>query len=444
MGIFRDLMAAFRPNGPEAAPQLREEPPAPRAEPVLRPRAFGEFDHFDDLKDPRLAMFLRAGAEAASGTTVTAETAMRVGAVYGCVRIIAGAVATMPLDVKRRRENIREDADDHALWRILRRRPNRWMKPAQFRRMMQAHLLLRGNAYSLIVRGSRGQVTDLIPMHPDKVKTTQNTDLTLRYEYWQANGRKIDLPQDEVFHLTGMTLDGITGVSVITYARESVGLAIATANHGAAFFRNGTHVGSVLKHKGELSQEARDRLKADLQDFRLRGERAKTTMVLEEGMEFEPLGMTAEDAQFVETMKMTRTDIGMFFGVPPHMLGDTEKNSSWGTGIEAQSRGFVAYTLEDWLTTWEEGVNADLIGDDEPAVYARFNRAALVRGDFKTRWEGYVKGLQWGVYSPDDIRALEDENPRPDGKGRTYYEPPNTAGQASSEKDGPHDDPQAA
>ena len=147
--------------------------------------------------------------------------------------------------------------------------------------------------------------------------------------------------------------------------------------------------------------------------------------------------MTAEDAQWIESRKFSRTDIAMFFGVPPHMIGDTEKSTSWGSGIEQQSIGFVTYTLEDHLTTWEETANRDLITDS--SIYARFNRRALVRGDIKTRTEHYVKMLQWGVYSPNEVRAREDENPRADGD--VYYDPPNTAGQTDKQGGG-RDDPQ--
>jgi HK97 family phage portal protein len=424
---------------------LRREPgtePVADGSSGIDPRAFGEFGRFDGLKDPKLSIFLRDGAMTASGSPVTAETAMRIGTVFGCNRIISGAVATMPLDVKRRVDaRTREDASDHPLWQVLRRRPNRWMKPAQFRRMMQSHILMRGNAYAMIARNSVGEITELLPLHPDRVEPRQLESLRLEYVYQPEKGASFVIPQDDMLHITGMTLDGVTGVSVLTYARETVGLAQATTKHGATFFRQGTNVGTVLEHPKKLGPTATASLRESLDQYR-GNENAHKTLILEEGMTFSRLNMTAVDAQFVQTMALTRTDIGMFFGVPPHMLGDTEKSTSWGSGIEQQGLGFIAYTLEDWLTAWEEAINVDLIGDEDPDVYARFNRAALVRGDFKTRWEGYVKGLQWGVYSPDDIRSLEDENPRPDGKGGVYYDPPNTAGRsANGEQD---DDPQAS
>ncbi len=375
-------------------------------------------------------------ATSASGISVTPDSAMRVAAVFASVRIIAGAVATLPLPLKRRVDDRkREDATDHPLWKVLQRKPNRWQTPSQFRRMLQAHLLLRGNAYAMIVR-SMGEVTELLPLHADRVECKQNDDMSLAYVYTRKDGRRVALKQSEVFHLVGLTLDGVHGVSPISYARQSIGLSLAMEQHGAIMFKNGARVGNVLIHPGKLGQEGILNLKASLEDFRSGGAQEGKDLVLEEGMTTAPIGMTSEDAQWIESRGFSRTDIAMFMGVPPSMLGDNSgKDSNWGTGLEQKSLGFVAYTLEDHLTTWEETINRDLITDD--ALYARFNRAALVKGDIKARWEAYVKGLQWGVYNPNEIRALEDENPREGGD--KYYDPPNTAGTPGAAKGDPDD-----
>ncbi|ASY56479.1 phage portal protein [Sinorhizobium sp. CCBAU 05631] len=378
---------------------------------------------------------IRGGSVTASGVSVTPDRAMRVAAVYACVRLRSGVVANMPLHIKRRiNERTREDASDDPLWKIFRRRPNRWQTPAQFKRMMQAHLLLRGNAYAMIV-ASRGNVLELIPMHPDRVKCTQNDDLSLIYVYTRKDGRPVPLRQSEVFHLVGLTLDGVHGVSVIAYARETIGLSVSMENHGASVFKNGARASVVLRHPGKLGKEGLEFLRASLDDYRAGGESEGKALILEEGMETEALSMTAEDAQWIESRKFSRTDIAMFFGVPPHMIGDTEKSSSWGTGIEVQTQGFVTFSAEDDLTIWEETINRDLI-PEESDLYAKFNRAALVRGDIKARWDAHVKALQWGVASPNEIRALEDMNPREGGD--VYYPPPNTAG---GKEDGGGDEP---
>lgn len=391
----------------------------------------------------QLAEALRSGAVTASGMTVTPDKAMRVATVYACVRIISGAVATLPLDIKRRLDaRTREDASDHSLWNLIRRKPNRWQTPSQFRRMQQAHLLLRGNAYAMKVV-SRGEVRELIPLHPDRVECKQRDDLALEYVYTRKDGRRVTLAQADVFHLVGLTLDGVHGVSALTYARETIGLSLAMEEHGATTFRHGARVSSALSHPGKLGIEGVDSLKASLDSFRSGGEQEGKTLILEEGMTYTPIAMTAEDAQWVEARKFSRTDIAMFFGLPPHMIGDTEKSTSWGTGIDSQGQGFVTYTLEDHLTTWEETINRDLVPEAEPDMYARFNRAALVKGDIKARWAAYVHGLQWGVYCPDDVLALEDQNPRADGKGGIFYDPPNTAG-GTPDKEESDEPPQTA
>ena len=189
----------------------------------------------------------------------------------------------------------------------------------------------------------------------------------------------------------------------------------------------------VLKHPQKLGPEGIENLRSSLDDFRAGGEKEGRALILEEGMDTGSLSMTAEDAQWLEGRKFSRSDIAMFFGVPPHMIGDTEKSTSWGTGIEQQSIGFVTWTLEDHLTMWEEAITVDLLDDDK--LRAKFNRSALVKGDIKARWEAYVKALQWGVFSPDDVLELEDRNPRADGQGGQFYDPPNTAGGDKPEKD---------
>lgn len=384
---------------------------------------------------------MRGGATSLSGAAVTADTAMRVATVYGCVKLRSGPVANLPLMIKRRvDERIREDASDTPVGVLLRRRPNSWQTPSQFKRQMQAHVLLRGNAYALKVV-SRGEVRALVPMHPDRVEVKQDSAGKLIYNYTTPNGSFVALDQAEVFHLVGMSLDGIRGISPIAYARETIGLAISMQNDGALMFKNGPRASMVMTHPGKIGKDGTEFLKASLEQYRSGGDAEGRALILEEGMKVENLAMTAEDAQWIESRKFARSDIAMFFGVPPHMLGDTEKSTSWGTGLEQQTQGYVTFCLEDDLTTWEETINRDLIPPASTDLYAKFNRAALVKGDIKTRWEAYVKGLQWGVYSPNEVRALDDMNPREGGD--IYYPPPNTAG-GTQQQDQSNDPSQAA
>lgn len=396
----------------------------------------------------QLDEYLRDGGISASGAAVTPESAMRIGAVFASVRLITGPQANLPLDVKVRvDEKVRQDASDSAVWRVLNRKPNAWQTPQQFRRMLSSHHALRGNGYAMIVwNWDRTQPQALIPMHPDRTEVKQNPDLSLTYRYQRKDGGFIDLRQDDVFHLMGLTFDGVTGVTPITYARESIGLAMTMERHGSTLFKNGARPSVVLRHPKQVGKEAMENLRESLDEYRQGGDSEGRALILEEGMEISPLTMTALDAQWIESRKFSRTEVSMFFGVPPFMLGDTEKSTSWGSGIEQQTLAFIAYTLEDYLTMWEQTAMRDLVRDPTGKTYVRFNRSALVKGDIKTRWDAYVKGMQWGVWSPDDVRGFEDENPRSDGEGGRYYDPPNTAGAsaASSTGDQPNDPAQPA
>jgi len=278
----------------------------------------------------------------------------------------------------------------------------------------------------------------LIPLPTDRVTAEQLDSTAMQYKVMRKDGSSIIFPQREIFHLRGMSLDGVTGMSVLANMRESLGLALQTEQAGARLFSNGILAGGVIKHPGKLSDNASRHLRESMEQRNQGSQNAGKWIVAEEGMTVESISLTAEDAQWLGTRDFQRYDIAMFYGVPPHMLGATEKTTSWGSGIEAQGIGFVTYTLTDWIKTWEESVKRDLLEEREwETVDARFNVNALMRGDFKTRWEGYVKGLQNCVYSPDDVRAMEDMNPRPDGGGGFYFEPPNTAGQSQGTQNEP-------
>ncbi len=392
-----------------------------------RPKA-QTFD-LNSLTQEQLNEFLRIGGSmsTASGVPVTETSALRVAAAWRCVNIIAGTIGSLPLDLVRRvSESVREPAVGHPLRRVLTVRPNQWQTPAEFKRLMQAHLLLRGNAYAFKVRlGS--QVVGLIPLHPDRVNAEQLNDYSMRYTVTLKDGSQSVLGSGEVFHLRGLSLDGIKGLSVLSHMREALGLALVSERAGADMMKNGQIVGGILKHPGRLTPEAFTRLKASMDERRSGAAQAGSTLILEEGMDFGAVSMTARDLQFLEQRDFQRYDIAMFFGVPPHMIGATEKTTSWGSGIEAQGIAFVTYTLNDWLKIWEEAIKRDLLSEREwDAIDARFYTQGLMRGDVKARWEAHVKGLQWGVVSPNEVRALEDLNPRQGGE--VYYLPPNASG----------------
>jgi HK97 family phage portal protein len=411
MGYFRNLAAAVTGR---------------------QPKASSTFD-LSNMSPEQVREFLRIGGsmETASGAAVNESSAMRVGAAWRCMNIISGVMGSLPVDVIRREsETVRRPAVGHPLRRVLTQKPNQWQTPNEFRRMMQAHLLLRGNAYALkVMAGTR--LLALIPLHPDRVEVDQLTDYSIEYRVSLKDGSQRKFKQAEIFHLRGMSLDGVKGLSVLSHMRESLGLALQSETASANLMRRGQFTSGVFKHPAKLTAEAYARLKASIEENQSGAGNAGKSLLLEEGMEFAAVSMSSRDMQFLEQRDFQRYDIAMFFGVPPHMLGATEKTTSWGSGIEQQGIGFVTYTLNDWIKIWEEACKRDLIAEGEwETIDVRIFTQGLMRGDAKARWEAHVKALQWGVHSPDEVRALEDENPRPDGGGNIYYDPPNTAGTA--------------
>lgn len=416
------------------------------ADAIVRPRASNGGERtfaIDDVTSAaELAAAMRGGNTGAAGQPVTINSALTVATVMACVRLRSGAIANMPLGIRQRvDERTRRTVSDHPVSILLNRRPNRWQRPAEFKRMLEAHVLLRGNGYARKVRGVGNRLIALIPMHPDRVAVKQLPDLSLAYEYTRPDGTRITLPQDDVFHLRGLSLDGVTGLNPIAYMREAISAALAMERHGATVFRNGANVsGSFSLGEGKtLTEEAAARLRAQMDDYRQGGAREGKVIVLEDGMKFDRMALSSADAEWLAGREFSRVDICMFFGVMPHLIGITSGNTQLGSSIETQGQGFVTYTLEDSLVAWEEAIGADCLDwQANPDLYARFNRNALVRGDLKARWEAYVKAMQWGVFSPNKVLELEDENPREGGD--IYYDPPNAAGGAGSAETVPSGD----
>lgn len=412
-------------SGPARAAPARSSA-SPRAE-VISPDGGFTITTMGELEAA-----IRGTLVASNGVAVTPDTALRAGAVFGCVRVLCGPPATLPFQVKRRVDDrTRANASDTRIWSILNRKPNSWQKPAVFKRMLTAHVILRGNGYALKVKATRGGIQQLIPLHPDRVEPVQNDDLTVDYKWTRKNGTQIVVPGADMLHLMLFTFDGIKGVTPITYARETIALSLGMDRHMGKIAANGARASGVLKSPNSLSDPAYEKLKKSLDEYRAGGDKEGEIMLLEEGLEYQQIGLSPEDMEWIEGRKLSRSEICMFLGVPPSMIGDNSgSDSNWGTGIEQKVNGFLAFTEEDYLTMWEEGINLDCLDSDD--LYAKFNRAALVKSDIKARWDAYVKALQWGVMSPNEVREKEDMNPR-DG-GDIYYPPPNTAGKSGDKE----------
>ncbi len=371
-----------------------------------------------------------------AGVTVNAETALRLSAVWACVRLLSETVAMLPLLMfVRLTDGGRERAPNHPLYDILHRQPNRWQTAFEFKEMLMGHVLLRGNGYAEIVPGPRGAVDQLIPLHPDRVTVERLEDGRPRYKVREVDGRDRIILDEDMFHLRGPSFDGLTGVSVITYARESLGLGLAAEAYGARFFGNDSRPGGVLQTDKELSDKAAGRLAASWKAAHAGVGNSHKVAVLEDGVKWQQMGVAPEDAQFLQTREFTAEDIARWFRVSPHMIGVTSKATSWGTGIEQLSIGFVIYTLLPWLQRWEQAIDRDLIIAGNK-YFAEFLVDTLLRGDTKSRYEAYQIARNIGTMSANDVRRLENQNPIPNGD--IYLQPLNMgeAGKAAEAKPG--------
>ena len=354
-----------------------------------------------------------------SGAYVTPQKAEGIAAVGTCVRILAQTMAHLPLFLYKKRNEIREIDEKHPVFGLLHDQPNEWQTAMEFRELMQRDVELRGNAYARKIVGIGGQVIELLRMHPNLVSVTQDERMNITYEFTRADGVKIKLRRDEVFHLRGMGDDGVVGRSPITVHRETFGDALTMQEHGSRFFSNGAKpLGVMTMPPGtQMSNESKEFFKADLAAAYAGSANAYKTMILPAGFDYKPVSISMEDAQYIEGRKFTRSEIFGIFGVPPHKGGDLEKATF--SNIEHQALEFVTDAIVPRAVRWEQAIKRDLLGGD-PKRYAKHNLAALLRGDAKSRSEALQIQRRNGIISADEWRELEDWNPRPDGKGDHY------------------------
>lgn len=366
------------------------------------------------------------GGTSTAGKRVSQKTAMRMTAVYSCVRILSEAVAGLPLHLYRYTDTGgKEKATDHPLYFLLHDEPNPEMTSFIFRETLMTHLLLWGNAYAQIIRNGKGEVIALYPLMPDKMTVDRDENGNLYYEYLVSHeegnlGKEgtVRLTPRDVLHIPGLGFDGLVGYSPISLARDAIGMAIACEEYGAKFFSNGAQPSGVLEHPGTLKDPARIR---ESWNATFGGsQNANKVAVLEEGMKYSPISIAPDQAQFLETRKFQIDEIARIFRIPPHMVGDLDKSSF--SNIEQQSLEFVTYTLDPWICRWEQSIVRSLLSREEKGTFfVKFNVDGLLRGDYQSRMQGYAIGRQNGWMSANDIRELENLDRIPEAEGGDLY-----------------------
>lgn len=361
----------------------------------------------------KLAAALGVDYSAFAGQRITPQRAMQLATVFSCVRVLAESVGMLPCKLYRQRERMREVVTDHPLSRLLTLAPNGYMTAQEFWELLVVCLNLRGNFYAYKVT-ALGQVAELLPIDPGAVKPRLTADWELVYDVTWRDGKTETLGQDKIWHVRLFTLDGFTGLNPVAYARQAIALGLSTEAHGAQLFTNGAVTSGVLSTEQKLTDEAFNRLKTQFNEEHGGLTNAHKPMVLEMGLSWKPVSLNLEDSQFLETRKFQRAEICGLFRVPPYKVADLEKATF--SNIEHQGADFLNNALVPILTRIENRARVGLIKSAEQAeFYAKFTTAALLRGDLKSRLEAYGKGIQWGMWSPNDCLAKEDENPREGG-----------------------------
>jgi HK97 family phage portal protein len=348
-------------------------------------------------------------AQSSAGMNINEHTALTYSAVFCAVSLISGTTAMLPLHLMRERKDKRERATHKTIYRVMHSRANPYMAAMVVREVLMAHALLWGNGYAEIVRNGMGEVVELWPISPNRVKIKIVND-ELVYEI-NVGGELVVLPRYRVLHIPGLGFDGFQGYSIVSLARESIGLGMAMEQFGAKFFGQGAHPGIIVSHPGRLSEAAHTNLSAELSSKYAGLGQAHRLMLLDDGMKMEKVGISQEDSQFLESRQFQIPEIARWFNLPPHKLKDLTKSSF--SNIESEQISFVTESILPWLIRLEQHYHMQLLSEQEvrQGYYWKHIVEGLLRGDAKSRAEFYAKMWGIGTMSQNEIRGKEDLDP---------------------------------
>ena len=366
------------------------------------------------------------GSATLAGTKVDERAALNTTTVLACVRLLSGTIGSLPCVLYQKKGDKRVPAENHPLYSVLKNDATDETTAMAFFETTQMHEELWGNRYAQILRKKSGAVYGLQLLMPDRTTVTRGADRRIKYTTTDSEGRQVTLDMDEVLHVPGLGFDGLVGKSPVGMMREAIGLAVASEEFGARFFGNGATMSGYLKHPGQLTPEALERLKKQWQENYTGPINAHKTVILEEAMDYQAISMPLKDTQFLEGRAFQATEIASGFGVPPTMIGLQDKTTAWGSGIEQLMLGFLIFSLRPRMIRIEQAMTRKLLSEKEKKeFYIKFNANALMRGDTKSRYEVYSIAKQNGILSTNDIRALEDLDPVESGD--IYWRPANMA-----------------
>ncbi|WP_149983284.1 phage portal protein [Pseudoalteromonas rhizosphaerae] len=352
------------------------------------------------------------GRTASSGTVVDEETAMGNSALNRAVTLLASSLGQLPCELYKRDGDKREKATEHPLYSVLKYQPNKKDTAFEYFESGMGFLGLKGNHYALIDRDEQMRVKELVWVHPSHVNVLKGGD-GLPYYHLIPENKTVGM--DLMHHVKAFSFNGYTGVSPVQTATDAIGLALATEQHASAVFSQGTTLSGVIERpKDSPSIETQKDIDNVLDSFTARHvggvRKAFKVAMLQEGMTYRQMAMTNNDAQMIEARRMGVLDIARLYGIPPSMLGESAGESY--KSVEQTTLNFLVFGLMPWLKRWESAMHRDLLLPKERSEYfIEFNFSSLVRGDFKTRYDSYAIGRQWGWLSVNDIRRLENMPP---------------------------------
>jgi HK97 family phage portal protein len=362
------------------------------------------------LANPQVGYQSSGGSGGAEAVNVTDERALQLSAVWSCTRIITEAVSCLPLGFFTREANGDKTPldDDHYIVRLLKYQPNQNMTDVEFREAMTTQLVLWGNAYALIGRDTRGRPVSLIPLIPGQMDVIRNPNRTVTYVYRTNEGTE-QFEAEDIFHLKGFSAEGVIGFSPIAMARHSMGLSVAAEQYSAGAFRNGGRPLGTLNFKEVLTPDQRKAAHQIHEDITSGAMNNARSWVLEGEATYTPIGIPPDDLQMLESRQFQLGEIARWFRVPSHLINDSEKSTSWGSGLEQLDLAFLKYCLTPYLKRWEKTISHSLLGRTEGRrIVIEHNVEGLLRADSKARAEYLSKMVQNGLMDRNEARQKEN------------------------------------
>lgn len=340
---------------------------------------------------------------------VTPDSALQITAVFACARVLAESFAILPFRLYRPKiGGGRQQVRDHWLYRLFAKAPNRWQTPHEWREMLQGHLALRGNAFCLIVEDGAGGISELLPLHPDRVKLEVLDDWGFRYVYTDRAGVQTRYLPGQVWHIRGWGGDGFVGYNPIEIAREAIGEAMQFQGYSSRFYANNATPPMWVKYPGKFADKtSRDNFREQMQGNLTGANRGKLA-VLDQGMELQAVNVSQKDMQFLEARKFKVAEIARLFRVPPHMIADLDRSTN--NNIEHQGIEFWSGTMAPWAERWESSIERNLLGEDTD-LEVEFDMRAQMRGDSASRAQYIHGGVLDGWLTRNEGREMEGLDP---------------------------------